>query len=69
MCPETQSDCKKWQKLSKAKRVELQRSEVLLAYPEVTIRFYLMYILIAIIAFLWDVLVQPFWPDPFSIFS
>ena len=35
---------------------------------DVMVKFYLMCIIIAIIAFLWDALVQPFWLDPFSIF-
>ena len=48
---------KREQKLSKAERVELRCSEVLLAYSEVAIGFYLMHILIAIIAFLQDALV------------
>ena len=41
-------------------KIELKRSEVLLAYLEVAVRFFLTYLLIAIIAFLWDALVQPF---------
>ena len=51
------------------KKVKLKRSEPLHSLLEVVIRFYLAHVLIAIIAFLWDVLMQPFWPDPFLIFS
>ena len=69
ICASKPKPMQKWQKLSKAKRVELKRSEALLAYPEVAIRFYLMHILIAIIAFLWDASCNPFDQTLFSIFS
>ena len=42
------------------KKVELKRPEPLRSSPEVAVRFYLMHILIAIIAFLWDALMRPF---------
>ena len=52
-----------------SRKVELKRSEPLRSSPEVAIKFYLTYILITIITFLWDTLMQPFWPDPFLSFS
>ena len=50
-------------------KVELKHSEPLHPLPEGEVSFYLTHILIAIIAFLWDALMRPFWPHPFSIFS
>ena len=51
------------------KKVKLKCSEPLRSLLEVVVRFFLTHILIAIIVFLWDALMRPFWPDPFSIFS
>ena len=49
-------------------KVEVKHSEPLSSLPEVAVIFYLTHILTAIIAFLWDALMRPFWPDPISIF-
>ena len=49
-------------------KVKLKHSEPLHSLPEVAVRFYLTHTLIAIIAFLWDALMRPVWPDHF-IFS
>ena len=60
MCPRLKLTAESETLESYKKSVELKRSEELLAYPEVAVRFYLMHISIAVIAFLWDALVQPF---------